>query len=138
MIVDDGYAALYVQLSADGLYVGGGYWHTQSDQVQRLRGAVADERTGAELEKVLADLAGWEVVGERLKRLPKPWTPGHPRADLLRAKSLAVGRAFEPAEWLHEPECREQVARAWREVAALNSWLTTHVGPTRREQPARR
>ncbi|MCW2615482.1 MAG: hypothetical protein JWN08_2476 [Frankiales bacterium] len=123
--------ALYVQLSADGLYVGGGYWHTHTDQVQRLRAAVDDDLSGRALVAVLDALDGWEVIGEQLKRLPKPYEPDHPRADLLRHKSLAAGLSFEPAEWLHEPECGERVADAWRAVQPLNAWLAQHVGPTR-------
>lgn len=140
VIVDDRYGALYVQLSAEGLYVGGGYWHTQTDQAQRLREAVFEQRTGEQLQAILDRLAGngWQVIGERLKRLPKPYEPDHPRAELLHAKSLAAGRAFVPAEWLHEPECGARVADAWREVTPLRDWLTQHVGPTRREQPTRR
>ena len=129
--VVEGDGALYVQLGADGLYVGGGYWHTQSDQVQRLRAAVDDELSGQQLQAVLAALAGWEVLGERLQRVPKPYSPDHPRADLLRHKSLAAGLRIEPAEWLHEPECAERVAEAWRQVLPLNAWLAQHVGPTR-------
>ena len=127
--------ALYVQLGADGLYVGGGYWHTQTDQVQRLRAAVDDDLSGGQLQAVLDGLAEWEVLGEQLKRVPKPYAPEHPRADLLRHKSLAVGLRFEPAEWLHEPECAARVAGAWRQVLPLNAWLDQHVGPTR--TPAR-
>ena len=123
--------ALYVQLGADGLHVGGGYWHTASDQVQRLRVAVDDDLSGRQLQAVLDGLAGWEVIGERLKRLPKPYSPDHPRADLLRHKGLAAGLRFEPAEWLHTPECAERVAAAWRSVQPLNAWLSQHVGPTR-------
>ncbi len=134
--------ALYVQLSADGLYVGGGYWHTATDQAQRLRAAVADDLTGGQLDALLAGLLaglpGWAVLGERYKRLPKPWSPDHPRADLLHHKALAVGQSFEPAEWLHEPECSARVAAAWREMQPLNAWLGQHVGPTRREVPPRR
>jgi uncharacterized protein (TIGR02453 family) len=135
VVVGERSGALYVQLSADGLYVGGGYWHTQTDQAQRLRAAVADDRTGAELSRVLAGLTEWAVIGERLKRLPKPYAADHPRADLLHHKALAAGRAFEPAEWLHGPECGERVAQAWREVVPLRDWLDQHVGPTHREQP---
>ena len=131
VVVDGRSGALYVQLSADGLYVGGGYWHTSRDQSQRLRAAVADERTGAELERLLTALDGWEVLGERYKRLPKPYAIDHPRADLLHHKALAAGYAFEPAEWLHEPACGEQVAQAWRAVVPLRDWLNQHVGPAR-------
>src|SRR5688572_30915803 len=56
-VVSDGeQGALYVQLSADGLLVAGGYWHTETDQAQRLRAAIADDLTGAQLEAVLAGL----------------------------------------------------------------------------------
>lgn len=128
--VVEGDGSLYVQLGADGLYVGGGYWHTQTDQVQRLRAAVDDDLSGRQLQDVLDGLAGWELLGERLKRLPKPYAPEHPRADLLHHKSLAAGLRPEPAEWLHTPECGERVAAAWRQVQPLNAWLRRHVGPT--------
>ena len=130
--------SLYVQLGADGLFVGGGYWHTESDQVQRLRAAVDDDLSGRQLQAVLDDLAGWERMGERLKRMPKPYSPDHPRADLLLHKSLAAGLRLEPDEWLHTAECGERVAAAWRQVQPLNAWLSQHVGPTRQERPARR
>jgi len=132
VVIDDRSGALYVQLSADGLYVGGGYWHTSSDQAQRLRAAVADDLTGAQLQAVLDRLTDWEVHGERLKRLPKPYPPDHPRAPLLHHKSLAAGLRFEPEPWLHEPECGERVAQAWRQVAGLKEWLNQHVGPAQR------
>ena len=136
-VVEDD-ASLYVQLGADGLFVGGGYWHTQSDQVQRLRAAVDDDLSGRQLQAVLDGLTGWEVMGERLKRMPKPYSPDHPRADLLLHKSLAAGLRLEPDEWLHTAECTERVAAAWRQVQPLNAWLSQHVGPTRQEKPARR
>ncbi|MCW2681126.1 MAG: hypothetical protein JWM62_2527 [Frankiales bacterium] len=125
--------ALYVQLSADGLYVGGGYWHTTTDQSQRLRAAVADARTGAQLERILHGLRAWEVLGERYKRLPKPYSAQHPRAVLLHHKALAVGLAFAPAEWLHEAECGQRVAQAWRQAVPLRDWLDQHVGPAQSE-----
>jgi uncharacterized protein (TIGR02453 family) len=124
---------LYLQLGADGLSLGGGYHHASTDQGQRLREAVADDRTGRALERVLEPLTadGWEIGGERYVRLPKPWPADHPRADLLRAKSLTVFRSLEPQEWLHGPECLDVVAGSWRAVGPLNDWLASHVGPPR-------
>ena len=138
LVQDERHGALYVQLGAEGLYVGGGYWHTETDQAQRLRAAVADDRTGTQLQGILNGLDGWTILGDRLKRLPKPYEPDHPRVELLHYKALAAGLAFEPAEWLHEPECGERVAQAWRQVSPLNDWLDAHVGPTHKERPARR
>lgn len=130
---DDASGLLYCQLGADGLSFGGGYHHTSTDQGQRLRAAVADDRTGQALTQVLAPLEsdGWEVGGERYVRVPKPYFPDAPRAELLRAKSLTVFRHHEPAEWLHGPGCLDRVAAAWRAVGPLNDWLATYVGPPR-------
>ena len=135
VLTDESQGSLYVQLSADGLLVAGGFWHTETDQAQRLRAAIADDLTGGQLVKVLIGLAGWDVGGERLKRLPKPYTPDQPRADLLHLKSLTASRHREPGEWLHEPGCGATVADGWRALRPLNAWLSQHVGPT--HKPAR-
>jgi uncharacterized protein (TIGR02453 family) len=134
VIKDDpsGKAALYVQVGADGLYLGSGYFHAATDQARRLRAAVAEERTGRALQKILDGLtaAGWEVFGERLKRLPKEYDAEHPRADLLHHKSLVAGRRHEPAPWMSTPECADRIASAWRELLPLGAWLKKNVGAT--------
>jgi uncharacterized protein (TIGR02453 family) len=129
----EGEGGLYLALSADGLFIGAGYYHTTTDQAQRLRAAVEDERTGATLADLLDTLLGqgWEVGGERLKRVPKPWDRDHPRADLLRHKSLIASRSEPPAGWLHTAKVKDRVARAWRQVIPLNDWLKDNVGPAR-------
>jgi len=112
---------LYVDLSADGLFVGGGMYVMASDQVQRLRAAVAS---------VLRREA-WEVGGSRLVRVPKPWDAEHPRAELLRHKSLVASQAWEPAPWLHTREALDRLSAAWRELGPFLEWLELRVGPTR-------
>jgi uncharacterized protein (TIGR02453 family) len=135
----DGNGVLYVQVSADGLFVAGGYYHPASDQVQRLREAVADDVTGPALVRVLDELrlAGWSIGGEQLKRIPKPWDDAHPRAALLRHKALTAGRSEPPQEWLHTSEAKEWIADAWRQLRPLNEWLGRHVGVTRMPPRAR-
>ena len=49
-----GAAAYYFQLSLDGLLVGGGIHMPQSDQLDRFRASVIDERRGVTLEQALA------------------------------------------------------------------------------------
>jgi uncharacterized protein (TIGR02453 family) len=128
-----GDGALYVQVSADGLLVAGGYWSCATDQAQRLRAAAADDRTGAALAAILDRLVadGWSVGGDRLKRVPKPFDAEHPRAELLRAKSLTVARHHPPDDELSTPAVLDRVREGWRAVGPLNRWLRDHVGPSR-------
>lgn len=127
----EGDGGLYLALSAEGMFVGGGYYHTTTDQAVRLRAAVDGDRIGSALTAILATLVrhGWEVGGDQLKRIPKPWDDRHPRADLLRHKSLIASRSEPPAPWLHTAEVKDRVATAWRQLIPLDSWLKDNVGP---------
>lgn len=139
-IGDDVQGGLYVQLSDEGLLVAGGAHGLATDQARRLRAAVAEDRPGTALVRLLAALEeqGFTVEGERLKRVPPELGPDHPRADLLTLKTLWARKHLEPGPWLHGPEARDVVATAWRQVSPLNDWLARHVGPTRvvRDSPA--
>lgn len=127
----------YVQVSADGLMVASGYYDTNSDQVERFRLAVADERRGTDLQRRLAALDGdgFEIAGNRLKTRPRGYDADHPRIDLLRHKSLYAYRRWEPDEWLHTAEAAKVVRAAWRILIPLNEWLDDHVGAS--AQPRR-
>jgi uncharacterized protein (TIGR02453 family) len=142
VVKDDtaGKAALYVQLDAEGLYIGSGYFHTATDQARRLRAAIAEDRTGKALVKVLDRLtgSGWEVFGERLKRLPKEYDASHPRADLLHHKSLVAGQRLDPAGWMHTAKCADRISAMWRELLPLGAWLKDNVGASTMESAYRR
>ena len=83
---------LYVQLGTEML-VGAGHYMMEPDQLVRYRAAVLDEKTGAALAKIVAGLerAKFTVVSyDALKNVPRGMDPAHPRAELLKRKSLAV------------------------------------------------
>ncbi len=132
-------AGLYVQLSADGLLVGGGCWRLESDQVSRYRRAVAHDVQGPRLVRKIQRLVagGWAIQGHRLTRVPSGFDLDGTRADLLRHRSLHAGRSWAPENWLHEREALDRVRDAWRDVAGVNAWLDDNVGATTRE-PRRR
>jgi uncharacterized protein (TIGR02453 family) len=142
VVKDDpaGKSALYVQVGADGLYLGGGLFHAATDQAGRLRAAIAQDRTGRQLSALLSDLTtdGFEVFGERLKRLPKDYAADHPRADLLHHKSLVAGLAVPPAPWMHTPACGDRIATGWRALLPLGAWLHDNVGASTMASATRR
>jgi uncharacterized protein (TIGR02453 family) len=123
-------ASTYVQISAAGLLVAAGYWETSSAQVERLRRAVADDVSGAALERALKAVTrkGFGIGGEQLTRVPSGYPKDHPRAELLRYKTLTARKEVGCPDWLSTPKAKAEIAKLWRGVAPLTSWLQTHVG----------
>jgi uncharacterized protein (TIGR02453 family) len=123
-------SSVYLQISAAGLMVAGGYWDTSSAQVERLRRAVADDVAGAALERALAAVrkARLELGGHQLTRVPHGYPKDHPRAELLRYKSMTARRDFGSPAWLPSKRAQTEVVKAARSIAPLIGWLDTQVG----------
>ena len=131
-----GGGAYYVEISADGLMVAGGCYHTESDQLARFRTAVDTEIHGEELRSLLDALTarGWEIAGTALATRPRGFAPDHPRLDLLRHKSLYATRTWEPDDALHGRECLTRVRESWEAVRDLNRWCADHIGITEKKR----
>ncbi|MCP2262159.1 TIGR02453 family protein [Streptoalloteichus tenebrarius] len=127
-----GQGMLYVEVSADGMLVAGGFYVDDAALVSRFREAVADERRGEDLRRRLARLerAGWRRGGNQLRSRPRGVPADHPRIDLLRHRTLYAERDWPPDDVLHSPECVDRVRKAWRAVRPLNDWVADHVGTT--------
>ncbi|MEV4557387.1 DUF2461 domain-containing protein [Kitasatospora sp. NPDC049285] len=123
----------YVQLSADGLACGLGYYQLATDQLARYRTAVAEDVAGAELERVVARVRadGPAVVGrDSLKTAPRGFPKDHPRIELLRHKGLIAWQEWEPAAWLGTPKAYDRITGFLHAARPLHEWLENHVGPS--------
>lgn len=129
-----GGGAYYVEVSARGVFIAGGCYHTEPDQLARFRTAVDTELHGERLRSLLAGLIGWERGGETLKTRPRGVAADHPRLDLLRHRSLFVFRTWPPDDVLHERACLNRVRECWGAVRELNQWCADHIGPTERSR----
>jgi uncharacterized protein (TIGR02453 family) len=120
----------YFHVSAAGLYVSGGMFQLESDQVQRYRRAVADDVAGALLLTAIsrAEKAKLVVGGEQLTRVPSGYPKDHPRQEELRRKSVVATRDFGFPDWLPTAEAKAEIVRAWRAMDPLIDWLDKHVG----------
>jgi uncharacterized protein (TIGR02453 family) len=121
----------YVQLGADGLAAGCGVWHLDGDELRRFRDAVAADRTGEPLARIVDDLRGQGVgviARESLKSVPRGYDRNHPRAGLLRHKGLAAWRAWPVGAWLGTAKARTRVEELLTAARPLNDWLRKHVG----------
>lgn len=123
-------SSLYLQVSAAGLMLAGGYWDTSSGQVDRLRRAIVDDVAGAALERSISAVskAKFDLGGHQLTRVPSGYPKDHPRADLLRYKSLTAHREFGAPTWLTTRRAQTEVSKALRSLGPLVGWLDTHVG----------
>jgi uncharacterized protein (TIGR02453 family) len=83
---------VYVQLGTS-TFVGAGHYMMEPPQLERYRAAVLDDGTGKALARIVSGLerAKFRIVSfDALKKVPRGMDPEHPRADLLKRKSLAV------------------------------------------------
>jgi len=120
----------YIRLSADGLGAGSGMYMFSPEQVQRWRDAVADDKSGKALVKVLDDLSRQDIgvsSHDMLVRVPAGYPKDHPRAELLRYKDLVAWRDWPVAAWLGTPKAKIRIEEFFRTCAPLNDWLQKNV-----------
>ncbi|MDO5627239.1 MAG: DUF2461 domain-containing protein [Mobilicoccus sp.] len=114
----------YIEISADGIRVGGGTYQLDAAALRAYRAGV-DGPTGAVLDRIVTDLeqAGWEVGGDQVATAPRGWSRDHERIRLLRRKTLAASRILNDADIIATPRLADHVRREWRDLAPLVQWL---------------
>jgi uncharacterized protein (TIGR02453 family) len=120
--VDTGF---YVNVGPAGLYVASGLYHPGRPELERVRAAIADPDTGPELEAILGRAAtkGLEPYLDPLQRAPKSYPADHPRAGLLKARSLVLNRQHDRAPWLQTAELLDHLVADWKAMIPFNRWL---------------
>lgn len=119
-------AGWYVQLSAAGVMVGGGFYSADPKLTAALREGIADQRRGRELERLVAALveAGFSVGGEQLKTAPRGYEKDHPRIELLRHKSLTFRVDHGFGDLIASPELVDRIREDWRTLRPVLDWFT--------------
>jgi uncharacterized protein (TIGR02453 family) len=120
----------YVEVAAPGVRVGAGFYEASGERLAAIRSAIADERTGGELVGILGTLQqqGWTLGGEALKTSPRGYDADHPRIDLLRHKSMTLGRSYGFDPVIHTAGLLDRVREDWRAVTAFVDWVAAHAG----------
>jgi uncharacterized protein (TIGR02453 family) len=119
----------YVQLREEGLYVGGGLYAPDRRALASVRAAIAADRTGRELERVVAGLEarGLELIRDgALKTAPRGYPVEHPRIELLRLGHLAAGVQHPVRRWLHTAAAKDRVVDGWHAVSPLLEWCAAN------------
>ena len=106
------------------------------DQLQKYRAAVADDRTGKPLARMVekAMASGIEVSAhDTLKTAPKGYPKDHPRIDLLRQKGLIYWKMWPAGPWLGTAKAKDRVLELLGAAKPLIKWLESNVGPSEME-----
>ncbi len=129
----DGGSFFYVQVSAEGLFVGCGMYTMATDQLERFRAAIDASRSGSAIARVADDLRakGYEIAAmDSLKTAPRGFAKDHQRVELLRMKGLTMGRPFPLAKWMYTPKVTDRIVKVWDDAKPMNRWLERNVGPS--------
>ncbi|QCW52100.2 DUF2461 domain-containing protein [Nocardioides dongxiaopingii] len=115
----------YVELSPRGVRVGAGFYEASGARLGAIRAAVADDRTGPALRRVVSKLerSGFELGGDRLKTTPRGFDADHPRIDLLRHRQIILGRPYGFEKVIHTPAVLTLIRDDWRALKPLVTWL---------------
>jgi uncharacterized protein (TIGR02453 family) len=121
----------YVSLSADELFAGSGLYMPMPEQLKRLRAAIDADRTGRELEAIVAALrkAKYDIgAHEALKTAPRGYPKDHPRIELLQLKGIVMSKAWPVGGWLGTKKAKDRVVATLDAARPLNAWIAEHVG----------
>ncbi|HTX19781.1 MAG TPA: DUF2461 domain-containing protein [Bacteroidota bacterium] len=93
----------YVHIEPGEIYVGGGIYMPDGDQLKKIRKAISerdDEFLSIVKNRKFAKLFG-KIEGDALKRIPQGYEEGHPMSEWLKLKQFFVG-----VDWKEE-RCRK-------------------------------
>ncbi|MCL3820309.1 DUF2461 domain-containing protein [Aeromicrobium sp. zg-Y869] len=118
----------YVQIGAPGVRVGVGYYEASGPRLASIRDAIVEDRRGGELERIIKKMtaSGWELGGDKLKTAPRGYDADHPRIDLLRHKSMTLGKSYGFDPIIHTPELIDRIRADWRTATPFVEWVRTY------------
>jgi len=118
--------ALYFHVGQPNSFAAAGHYMMSSEQLVKYRAAVADDKRGRELDKLLATLKkkGFSVGShESYQRVPKGYDPDHPRAEHLKRKGLTVNFPPLPSDILASKNLVSWLVTHTKAAAPLVEWL---------------
>ncbi len=110
-------------IAPDYASFGAGIMQFTPEQLTRWRNLIA-EPDGAELESIL-DAGVWRTSEAELKRVPPPHSTEHPRAGLLRRKSLVVWQ--DGLDEQLQSDALAALTKAAQSADPVMRWLEHHI-----------
>jgi uncharacterized protein (TIGR02453 family) len=117
-------AGLYLEVTAQWVWVGGGIYAPDTAQLQAVREHIAAnlQRLRAIVESPGFRRSVGRLDGERLQRVPRGFAKDHAAAEFLRYRQFLAGREF-PAKFACSPRFYGGVVNVFKQVAPLARFL---------------
>jgi uncharacterized protein (TIGR02453 family) len=125
-----GVLGTYINLSAEGLYVGTGMYRPEPPVLQKFRTAIDADKSGRELARIVSAIRkkGYTVgTHETVNSAPRGFKADHPRIELLRMKDIHAGKMLEPGPVLASRKAVAAVKKVMADVQPLGMWLSRYV-----------
>ena len=112
------------RFNLDGLRIKASWWYADPQQIAQFRAATAANDSGRMLEDLVLSLAadGHEILGDVMTRVPRGYPADHPRAGLLKYRSIGAACELE-SEALRDVK---PVYRACERLRPLLDWLAEY------------
>lgn len=111
---------------ANGVGIATGMGFADLNQWREL----VDSEGGAQLDKAINALVkktGADVVGQDLKKVPKPYSEDHPRADLLRHKGLQIRWIPKSKPPIGSAKLVDWCGKELAKTAEVHNWMVSHL-----------
>jgi uncharacterized protein (TIGR02453 family) len=131
--INSGVGGLYFQIGGDGIYVGGGLYEPQSDQLLRWR-QIFDTKEKANIKKVIEKLEdeGFALMTEHvLKSAPRGWKPDHEEIEYLRLQNLVIGKSLGNLLNKSNQETLQIVKEVFHDIEKFNAILEKYIGASK-------
>lgn len=118
----------YFHIEPDGVFVGGGFWAPNKEDLQRIREDIVTD--ASELRTIInskrfKDTFG-SLEGEQLKSSPKGFDKEHPDIDLLRYKQFIVSKKLSNEEALRA-DFSEKVDETFKAMRPFFDYMSVSV-----------
>lgn len=121
-------AGLYLEVSAEWVFAGGGLYMPEPQALHKIRERIASDPKGFETvatSSAIAECGG--MKGESLKRVPRGFPADHPAAGHLKMKQFLVWGEWPP-ELATTPEFWPELLKIFRATAPLATYLNAAIG----------
>lgn len=127
---EEGASGLLMRIRPDFIGMAVGNWSFSPAQLARYRAGVDDPASGAAFAEMVAGLAhnGCGFAADPLKRVPAGFAADHPRAELLKARSVIVGVDRPIPDCFGQADFAAWCLAGWERLLPVHRWLRAVLG----------